>query len=140
MAYGHAAGDALDRRLQQHRLDHRGGDGSRGGGRVGEPCGRLRRRHPQDALASAAGGLQPGASTSWAIHHKLPLLDDVHGRVTVIRDIPNRLAPCKEVVFVLLGGKRDLPIGAYTTPICQDSTGWRWAAAEPAVRRWGYLQ
>ncbi len=70
----------------------------------------------------------------------MPLFDDAHGRVTVIRDIPNSLAPCKEAVFLLLGGKRDAPLGAYTTPVCKGSSGWRWAAAEPTTRRWGFLQ
>lgn len=101
---------------------------------------RSRHGREQDALATVAGSLQPGATAPWAIHHKLPLLDDVHGRVTVIRDIPNSLAPCKEVVFVLLGGRQDGLLGTYTTPVCKGSSGWRWAAAEPATRRWGYLQ
>ena len=101
---------------------------------------RSRHGHEQDALATAAGSLQPGATGAWAIHHKIPLLDDAHGRVTVIRDIPNRVAPCKEVVFVLLGGRQDGLLGTYTTPVCKGSSGWRWAAAEPATRRWGFLQ
>ena len=101
---------------------------------------RSRHGHEQDALATAAGSLQPGSTAAWAIHHKVPLLDDVHGRVTVIRDIPNRLAPCKEVVFLLLGGRQNGLLGTYTTPVCKGSSGWRWAAAEPATRRWGFLQ
>ena len=101
---------------------------------------RARHAHEQDALATAAGLLPPGASTGWEIHHRVPLLDDVHGRVTVIREIPNPLAPCKEAVFTLLAGRRDALVGTYTTSVCRGSTGWRWAAAEPATRRWGFLQ
>ena len=101
---------------------------------------RSRHAHEQDALATTAGALRPGDSAPWAIRHRVPLFDDVHGRVTVIRDIANGLAPCKEVIFTLLGGKRDVLVGTYTTPVCQGSTGWRWAAAEPTTRRWGFLQ
>ena len=101
---------------------------------------RSRHAHEQDVLATAAGALPPGASTAWAIHHRFPLFDDAHGQVTVTRDIPNALSPCKEVVFLLRGGKRDTFLGAYTTSVCQGSTGWRWASAEPATRRWSFLQ
>lgn len=100
---------------------------------------RSRHAHEQDALATAAGSLEPGATATWAIHHRPPLFDDAHGRVTAVRDIPNPLAPCKEVVFALLG-KQDALLGTYTTPVCRGSTGWRWAGAEPATRRWGFLQ
>ena len=101
---------------------------------------RSRHGREQDALATAAGSLPPGAAGAWAVHHRPPLFDDAHGRVTVIRDIPNGLAPCKEAVFTLLGGKRDAPLGSYTTAVCRGATGWRWAGVEPSTRRWGFLQ
>lgn len=101
---------------------------------------RKRHQREQDTLAEVAGGLSEGATAPWVIHHRIPLFDDAHGRVTVVRDIPNQIARCKEVAFVVLGGKLDRPQGFYTTSVCQGATGWRWAQAEPATRRWGFLQ
>lgn len=101
-----------------------------------------RRRHEgeQDELARVAGDLSPGATIMWAIHHKIPLFDDSHGRMTVVREIPNALAPCKELVFDVLAGPAGRLQGRYTTAVCRQANGWRWAQAEPATGRWGFLQ
>ena len=101
-----------------------------------------RKRHgkEQDALAAAAGALPLGETTTWSIHHRVPLFDDEHGRVTAVRDILNPIGPCKEVIFTVLGGKTDRVIGSYTTPVCQGRRGWRWAQVEPSTKRWGFLQ
>lgn len=101
---------------------------------------RKRHEREQDVLAEVAGNLGEGETAPWAIRHKIPLFDDEHGRVTLIRNIPNGLAPCKEVVFVILGGKQEHALGYYTTAVCQGPQGWRWAQAEPSTSRWGSLQ
>jgi hypothetical protein len=45
------------------------------------------------------------------------------------------LAQCREVMFITDG------VGVpFITQICHDSDRWHWAAAEPAVDRWGTLQ
>ena len=101
---------------------------------------RARHRGEQDKLAQAAGDLLLGSTTSWAIKHRIPLFDDAHGRVTAVREIVTPLAPCRELIFSILTGKRERPAGRFTTAVCRDATGWRWAQAEPSTDRWGFLQ
>jgi hypothetical protein len=101
---------------------------------------RKRQQAEQDQIAATVGALAVGASAPWAIRHKVPLFDDQHGSVTVVRDIDNALTACKEVIFTIDGKKPDSPRGRFTTTACLDGTRWKWALAEPATRRWGYLQ
>lgn len=102
---------------------------------------RKRQQAEQDQIATAVGALPVGQGTTWRIKHKIPLFDDQHGYVTVVRDIPNALAPCKEVVFTVIAGKKpDSPRGYYDTTACEAGTRWKWAQAEPATQRWGSLQ
>lgn len=102
---------------------------------------RKRQGAEQDQIASAVGTLPVGQTVAWRIKHKIPLFDDQHGYVTVVRDIPNALTPCKEVVFTILVGKKiDSPRGHYVTTACEQDTRWKWAQAEPATARWGFLQ
>ncbi len=91
----------------------------------------------QDAIAATAAPLPVGASAPWRIGHFVPIGDE-HGELQVIRQIENPLAPCKQVLFSVVAGKK--PPGWYSVDICQDTQGWKWASAEPAVARWGYLQ
>jgi hypothetical protein len=99
-------------------------------------AGRVRQGAEQDAIAEAAGALPEGGTTSWVIHHTVPVGDE-HGDLTVVRDIKTRLSACKEIVFsVQDGADRQL----YTTQICRRGDQWKWAAVEPAVERWGFLQ
>ncbi|WP_419826052.1 hypothetical protein [Sphingomonas sp.] len=100
---------------------------------------RKRQQAEQDRIADAVGTLAVGQGTPWEIRHKIPL-GNQHGFVTVVRDIPNVLAPCKEVVFTVLVGKADTRRGYYLTTACQRGDHWKWAQAEPATRRWGFLQ
>jgi len=102
---------------------------------------RKRQQAQQDQIAATVGTLPVGESANWRIRHKIPMFDDQHGYVTVVRDIPNALAPCKEVVFTVIAGKKaDSPRGYYATTACQQGTRWKWAQAEPATPRWGFLQ
>ena len=102
---------------------------------------RQRQGAEQDQIAAAVGTLPVGQTVAWRIKHKVPLFDDQHGYVTVVRDIPNALTPCKEVVFTILVGKKaDSPRGHYVTTACEQDTRWKWAQAEPATTRWDFLQ
>lgn len=101
-----------------------------------------RKRHQaeQDQIAAVVGSLPVGQGAAWQIKHAIPV-NNQHGYVTVVREIPNALTLCKEVVFTVNAGKRpDGPRGYYTTTACQQGVRWKWAQAEPATRRWGNLQ
>jgi hypothetical protein len=99
--------------------------------------GRSRQRAEQDAIAAAAGPLAPGERAPWHINHFVPLGDE-HGELQVVREIPSPLSECREIAFSVIESKP--PPHWYITTICREQTTWRWAAAEPAVERWGYLQ
>lgn len=95
---------------------------------------RLIQENVQNAVADAAGSLEPGQSASWEVPEKLPLTGR-SGTVEVAREFGEAI-PCKDVVFTV-GSEPDF----YTTTICRTKQGvWRWATAEPTVRRWGDLQ
>ncbi len=95
----------------------------------------------QDAIAQAAGPLEPGALQTWSIRHTLPIENDEAGQVVVSRAFGAGAFQCKEIVFSVDAATRQGPRRAfYTATICQDGTTWRWASAEPATGRWGPLQ
>jgi hypothetical protein len=91
----------------------------------------------QDAIAATAGPLPPGTTAPWAVHHSLPIGNE-HGQLQIVRDIPNPLAPCKQVLFSVAEGKQ--PPDWYSADMCRQGERWKWATAEPAVERWGFLQ
>lgn len=98
-------------------------------------------RNEQDAIAQAAGPLEPGALQSWSIRHTLPIEKNEAGQVVVSRAFGAGAFRCKEIVFSVdtitrQGPQREF----YTATICQDGETWRWASAEPATERWGGLQ
>jgi hypothetical protein len=98
--------------------------------------GRVRQGAEQDAIAEVAGALPVGTAAAWKIEHTIPIGDE-HGRLRVVRAIESPLADCKEIAFsVDDGAKRDW----YTSDVCKQAAGWKWASAEPAVARWGFLQ
>ncbi len=97
---------------------------------------RVRVRGEQDAIAEAAGSAPPGTPEPWVIHHTIPIGDE-HGHFMVTREFATPLATCREVVFLVESGKEQRP---FTTTLCRDPQGWRWARAEPTVDRWGFLQ
>jgi hypothetical protein len=87
----------------------------------------------QTAVATTAGRLEVGAAAPWSVTSLLPPTGR-HGIVQVVRSLGEAI-PCKEVVFT---GDPDEDF--FVTTICRGASGWRWAAAEPTVRRWGGLQ
>ena len=103
----------------------------------------------QDAVASAAGPLEPGMIAPWSVRHSVPIEDDEAGEVVVSRVLGAGSFRCKEIVFSVDTRDRTGPRRAfYTAMICRDNFHggprnggvWRWASAEPAVERWGGLQ
>jgi hypothetical protein len=102
--------------------------------------GRERQGAEQDAIAEIAGELPVGTQADWRINHTIPIGDE-HGRLEVTREIDTKLAPCKEIAFSVAGGDEKKPQQSwFITSVCRSDQTWKWAAAEPAVPRWGYLQ
>jgi hypothetical protein len=95
----------------------------------------------QNRIAAMAGAMAIGEQRSWDIHHTMPFTDE-RGELRIVGVIDNALATCKEVMFSVIEGKKDAPTRQwFVTQTCRQSDGeWRWAAAEPAVKRWGALQ
>jgi hypothetical protein len=101
---------------------------------------RLRKHAEQTAIARVAGPLPPGVIMPWAIEHSIPIGDE-HGEVQVTRLISTPLAVCEEILFSV--AKHKAPQAEdprYVATTCHQADGWRWASAEPAVARWGFLQ
>lgn len=98
------------------------------------------RRTEQDALATAVGAMEVGEVRPWEVRHDLPI-GNGRGEVRVLRAVETPLARCKEALFSVAEG--DGPDAArrwFVTSACRQAEGWKWAAAEPAVERWGSLQ
>jgi hypothetical protein len=95
----------------------------------------------QDNIATAVATMQPGQEAAWRISYDLPV-GDARGDVTVTRVITSPLTTCKEVAFTLITRKNpNAPRPVYITTACEQTDGtWKWAEAEPAVERWGFLQ
>ncbi len=98
-------------------------------------------RTEQDAIAQAAGPLEPGTVQAWSVRHTVPIEDSKAGQVVVSRAFGAGTFRCKEIVFSVDTATRQGPQRAfYTASICQDGATWRWASAEPSTDRWGGLQ
>lgn len=97
-------------------------------------------RTEQERIAMTAGAMAVGERQAWSVHRRFSY-NDADGEVVVIRDIDNALSPCKEIAVSVNGGIEDAPTTEwFTTQVCRHSNGaWLWAAAEPAVERWGVL-
>jgi hypothetical protein len=94
----------------------------------------------QDAIARIAGDLPIGGEATWQIEHSIPIGNE-HGQLRVVRVIESPLAICKRLTFSVDEGKGEkLTQGWFATDICKQAETWKWASAEPAVERWGYLQ
>lgn len=92
----------------------------------------------QNVIAEAAGNAPLGQVATWRVEHSLPFgYADAHGTVQPIREIASPLTTCREVA-ISVGEKKD--IHTFISTACQGEKGWKWAAAEPAVSRWGALQ
>jgi hypothetical protein len=96
----------------------------------------------QDVIAGVAGGMREGETRLWRVEHDLPFgYADENGAVQVTRAIETPIASCKEVLVTIEEGEgakatRTIVVGS----ICRQGQTWKWASAEPAVERWGYLQ
>jgi len=94
---------------------------------------RVRARGEQDAVAEAIGSLAPGEVRPWRIDHTIPFGNE-NGEVRLVREIASPLATCREALFSVSEGDW------FVTTACRQGARWKWAAAEPAVPRWGSLQ
>ncbi len=102
---------------------------------------RVRQNAEQDAIVTAVGQMGVGETRDWKIVHDIPMFDNEHGEMQVVRLIPTPLTRCKEVLFTVDDGKPPhLDRTLYTTDACLDTRGWKWAQAEPATERWGYFE
>lgn len=100
---------------------------------------RQRQENEQDAIAAAVAEMGVGESRAWAVDQRVT--GDAHGEVRVVRVIQTPLALCKEALFSVVESKGENVSPAwYSTTVCEDGGRWKWAAAEPAVERWGNLQ
>ena len=110
-------------------------------------------REEQDSIAAQIGALDVGAQSPWQVRHIVPY-EDKQGQVRVLRAFSTPLADCKEALFTLEDEQAGTdpaaaeppqpsappqPPQQYLTTVCKNGEGWRWALAEPAVRRWGTL-
>jgi surface antigen len=97
---------------------------------------RKRATGEQDAIAETAGAAPIGQPRRWEIRHTIPIGNE-RGDLEAVREFATPLTTCREIVFTVVDGdERDI----LTTTLCRQQDGWRWAAAEPAVDRWGFLQ
>jgi len=91
----------------------------------------------QDNIALAVSRLGPGQEAPWKISYTIPI-DAEHGDVTVLEVIHSPLTTCKQVAFSVVTAHAR---AVYITSACRESDGsWKWAEAEPAIARWGFLQ
>ena len=112
-----------------------------GVGELQKYVARVRQGAEQDAIVAAVGQMQPGETRPWKIVHTVPLFDDEHGEMQVVRSIDTPLTQCREVLFTVDEGRPPhLRRTPYTTDACLDTSGWRWAEVEPGTERWGYFQ
>jgi hypothetical protein len=93
---------------------------------------RKRQQGEQDEIAATVGRLGVGETALWRIEHDIPIGNE-QGEVTVVAAIDNVLAECRDVVFTVE------PRGTYVTTACSQNGVWKWAQAEPAAARWGFL-
>ncbi|MDB5862333.1 MAG: hypothetical protein JWO70_139 [Betaproteobacteria bacterium] len=98
-----------------------------------------RRQHAEhDAIVAAVADMEPGQIRKWQ-HAHLVGSGTEGGEVRVLRLIETPLATCKELLFSVTKSA-DKPAAWFTTTACRHGEVWKWAAAEPAVERWGNLQ
>lgn len=108
---------------------------------VGRSIGRRMKQTEQDAIASVVGDMRAGDSRTWEVKRMVPY-GEGRGEVRVTRVIDTPLARCKEILFSVEQGEEEREVSRswFTASVCQQADQWKWAAAEPAVERWGNLQ
>lgn len=99
---------------------------------------RVRQNAEQDAIAAVAAGLPEDGQGHWHIRHTIPIGNE-GGLVVPVRTIDSAIATCREIAFSIHDDP-PAPEAWFTTTICRNGDHWKWAQAEPAVARWGYLQ
>lgn len=100
---------------------------------------RRRSRDEHEAIVAVAQDLAPGDSGRWQREHLVGSGVE-RGEVRVLRVIETPLATCKELLFSVERAGKNPGRAWYTTTACKRGERWAWAAAEPAVERWGALQ
>lgn len=100
---------------------------------------RRAQRRQQDAIAAVAADMRAGETREWQYRHGIRHRTE-RGEVRVTRVIDTPLASCKELLFSVADDKKKAAPAWYATSACQQGSKWKWAAAEPAVERWGNLQ
>jgi hypothetical protein len=96
----------------------------------------------QTRMAAMVGDMQVGESRPWETRHFMSYGDE-QGHVTLVRAFDSALSSCREAVFSVESPKEveaGKPLPHFVTTMCRGDDGWRWAAAEPSVNRWGALQ
>lgn len=106
-----------------------------GADRIEQYISRKRVQGEQDAIAEAAGSAPLGAPRAWEIRHTIPIGNE-HGQLAAVREFRTPITTCREILFTVEDDDREI----FTTTLCRGVARWSWAAAEPAVDRWGYLQ
>jgi len=96
-------------------------------------------REEQSSIALQAGGMEVGQRQAWKVRHVVPIRNS-EGQVQVVRAFDTPLARCKEALFTVSGSDEKSATTWFSTTLCLGPEGWQWAAAEPAVNRWGALQ
>lgn len=98
-----------------------------------------RQRGEHDAIVAMVHDMKPGERGHWVRSHLVGSGVD-RGEVRVVRLIETPLASCKELLFSVEHGGAKPRVDWFTTTACRNGDVWEWAAAEPAVERWGNLQ
>ena len=98
-----------------------------------------RQRDAHDAIVAMVHDMKPGERGHWVRSHLVGSGVD-RGEVRVVRVIETPLATCKELLFSVERDGDKPRVDWFTTTACRNGDVWRWAAAEPAVERWGNLQ
>lgn len=97
---------------------------------------RLIQGNVQSAIASAAGPLAAGVAAPWQVAEWLPFTGR-SGTVEVAREFGAAI-PCKDIIFTVADDREHR---VFATTLCRNDQGrWMWAAAEPSVHRWDFLQ
>ena len=109
---------------------------------VDDSVDRLTRRwstEEQQSIAVRVGEMKVGERQAWNVRHVVPIRN-TDGQVQVVRAFETPLASCKEALFTVAGSDEASHKTWFATTVCLGPRGWQWAAAEPAVSRWGALQ
>ena len=93
----------------------------------------------QGSIAREVGAMGVGERRPWQVRHVVAY-NNTQGEVRVTRVIVTPIATCKEALFSLADKDGVNSGGWFQTTVCLGGQGWKWAAAEPAVTRWGALQ